>query len=270
MIILIVSLPHRYLRKVDCSSFFMCLLPVLPLPRAFMLQPQTVLNRQTRQAVCAINQSIFLRCLWMRHRYLRKVDCSSFVMCLILALPLRRGFMLRPGILLNRQTRQAVCEIKQPIFLRCLWIEHRYIRKLDCSSFVKCLLLALPLPRAFLQLPQIVLNRQTRQAVCAINQSIIPRCLWIEHSYLWKVNCSSFVVCLLLALPFPRAFLQQPLTVLNRQTRQVVRAINQSVFLRCLWIEHRYLRKEDCTSCAMCLLLVLPLPRHFCSYHEQN
>ncbi len=41
-------------------------------------------------------------------------------------------------------------------------------------------------------------------------------------------------MCLLLALPLPRAFLWQPLTVLTRQTRQAVRPINQSVFLRCL------------------------------------
>ncbi len=43
-------------------------------------------------------------------------------------------------------------------------------------------------------------------------------------------------MCPLLALPIPRAFLLQPLTVLTRQARQVVRAINQSIFLRCLWM----------------------------------
>ncbi len=37
----------------------------LPLPRALLWQPLTVLTRQTRQAVCALNQSIFLRCLWV-------------------------------------------------------------------------------------------------------------------------------------------------------------------------------------------------------------
>ncbi len=31
---------------------------------AFLLRPLTVLMRQTRQAVGAINQSIFRRCLW--------------------------------------------------------------------------------------------------------------------------------------------------------------------------------------------------------------
>ncbi len=45
--------------KVDGSGFVMCLLLALGLPRAFLQQPLTVLTRQTRQAVCAINQSIF-------------------------------------------------------------------------------------------------------------------------------------------------------------------------------------------------------------------
>ncbi len=51
---------HRYLWKVDCSSFAMCLLLVLPLPRAFLRWPLRALIRQTRWAVCAINQSIFI------------------------------------------------------------------------------------------------------------------------------------------------------------------------------------------------------------------
>jgi hypothetical protein len=46
------------------------------------------------------------------------------------------------------------------------------LRKVDCSSFVMRLLLALPRPRAFLQRPLTVQIRQTRQAVCAINESI--------------------------------------------------------------------------------------------------
>jgi len=45
-------------------------------------------------------------------------------------------------------------------------------------------------------------------------------------------------MCQLQELPFPRAFLWLPLMVLTRQTRQVVRAINQSSFLRCLRVEH--------------------------------
>jgi hypothetical protein len=42
-------------------------------------------------------------------------------------------------------------------------------------------------------------------------------------------------MCLLLVLPFPRAFLLQQLKVLPRQTKHAVRAINQSIFLRCWW-----------------------------------
>jgi hypothetical protein len=57
-------LDHRYLRKADCSSFDTCLLLALPLPKSFLCQPLTVLTRQTRQAVHAINTSILLRCLW--------------------------------------------------------------------------------------------------------------------------------------------------------------------------------------------------------------
>jgi hypothetical protein len=33
-----------------------------------------------------------------------------------------------------------------------------------------------------------------------------------------------------------KAFLLWPLTVLTRQTRLAVRALNQSIFLRCLWL----------------------------------
>ncbi len=34
---------------------------------SFLLQPLTILMRHTRQGVCAINQCIFLRCLWLPH-----------------------------------------------------------------------------------------------------------------------------------------------------------------------------------------------------------
>ncbi len=34
----------------------------------FLLQPLTVLMKQTRQAVCAIKQTILLRCVWGRLR----------------------------------------------------------------------------------------------------------------------------------------------------------------------------------------------------------
>ncbi len=54
-----IDLDHRYLRKVDCSSFVMCPLLVLPFQRAFLRQPLAALTRQTMQAVSAINQPIF-------------------------------------------------------------------------------------------------------------------------------------------------------------------------------------------------------------------
>ncbi len=55
----------KYLRKVVCSSFVMCMLLTLPLRKAFLQQPPTVLTRQTRQSVHAISHSIFLRSLWL-------------------------------------------------------------------------------------------------------------------------------------------------------------------------------------------------------------
>ncbi len=66
---------HRYLRKVDCSSFVMCPLLPLALPRIFLQQPLTVLTRQTSQVVHAINQSIFnMMSMDCAHRYIREVD----------------------------------------------------------------------------------------------------------------------------------------------------------------------------------------------------
>ncbi len=59
-----VSSSHRYLKKSRLLKFLMCLLLALPFLRAFLWWPLTLLTRQTRQAVCAINQSVFLRCLW--------------------------------------------------------------------------------------------------------------------------------------------------------------------------------------------------------------
>ncbi len=50
---------HRYLRKVDCSSFVMHQLLALAFQKVFMWWPLTALTRKTRQSVHAINQSIF-------------------------------------------------------------------------------------------------------------------------------------------------------------------------------------------------------------------
>jgi hypothetical protein len=55
---------------------------MLPFPRAFLLQPQTVPTRQTRQAVRAINQSIFLRCLWINQSWVVLCQTTNiFVQC---------------------------------------------------------------------------------------------------------------------------------------------------------------------------------------------
>jgi hypothetical protein len=54
-----MELNHRYLSEADCSSFGMCPQLALALQGYFLRQTLTVQIRQTRQAVCAINQSIF-------------------------------------------------------------------------------------------------------------------------------------------------------------------------------------------------------------------
>jgi hypothetical protein len=46
-------------RKVDSSSFALCLLPAFALPRDFLRHPVRVLPRQMRQVVCDTNQSIY-------------------------------------------------------------------------------------------------------------------------------------------------------------------------------------------------------------------
>jgi hypothetical protein len=57
---------HRHLSNIDCLSL------VVPTTSAtrnrllsflFLMRPFTVLVKQTRQAVCAVKQSVFLRCL---------------------------------------------------------------------------------------------------------------------------------------------------------------------------------------------------------------
>jgi len=62
-----MCLIHRYLKNIDCLSFVVCLLQAphfLAFFLFFFLWPLTVLMEQTRQAVCAVKQSILLRCLW--------------------------------------------------------------------------------------------------------------------------------------------------------------------------------------------------------------
>ncbi len=102
-------MPLSSLYYLDVYGFVMCLLLVLPLPRLFLLQPLKVLMRQTRQAVRAINQSIFLRCLWVC--YVPATSAAS-----------SKAFLLQPLTVLMRQTRKAIHIINQSIFLRCLWV----------------------------------------------------------------------------------------------------------------------------------------------------
>jgi hypothetical protein len=74
----------------------------------FLLRPCTVLIKQTKQAVCAIKQSIFL-------------DVNGFNFGIFFAENLRSLqellFLLRPCRVLIKQTKQAVCAIEQSIFL---------------------------------------------------------------------------------------------------------------------------------------------------------
>ncbi len=62
-----VTLAHKYQKsKIDCLRFDVCPLQV-PVFQGFFFfflrWPLTVLMKQTRQAVCAFNQSILLICL---------------------------------------------------------------------------------------------------------------------------------------------------------------------------------------------------------------
>ncbi len=67
---------HRHLRNIDSLSFVMCplLAPVLIVNRLLflflflLLRPFTELLKQTRYAVCAVKQSLLLRCLWFYYR----------------------------------------------------------------------------------------------------------------------------------------------------------------------------------------------------------
>ncbi len=64
----------------------------------------------------------------------------------------------------------------------------------------------------------------------SLEATTLGRC--ICHRYLKKRKLVQFVTCRLLALPVPRAFLKRPPTVLTRETRQAIHAINQSISLQ--------------------------------------
>ncbi len=60
---------HRHLSNIDCLIFVMCPLIVLVLIgffSSFLLWLLTVLMKQIRQAVYAIQHSIIFRCLWAK------------------------------------------------------------------------------------------------------------------------------------------------------------------------------------------------------------
>jgi hypothetical protein len=48
---------------------------------------------------------------------------------------------------------------------------------------------------------------------------LIIQYLWSTHRYLKNIDCLSFVMCLLLSMPLPMAFLWWPLTVLTKQNK---------------------------------------------------
>jgi hypothetical protein len=62
------------------------------------------------------------------------------------------------------------------------------------------------------------------------SRTVLVAKTWTIYRYMRKVDCSCCFMCPALALALPRVFLWQPLAVVTRQTRQVVHAINQSIF----------------------------------------
>ena len=91
---------------------------------------------------------------------------------------------------------------------------------------------------------------------------------WVKHVLICnhryqkaKIDCLSFVMCLLLTQPiiaFFSSFLVRPFTLLMKQTRQAVRAVKQSIILRCLWCWQCILNtnagKPTDLSCHRCLI----------------
>jgi hypothetical protein len=57
-------------------------------------------------------------------------------------------------------------------------------------------------------------------------------------------------------LAFFLSFLLQPLTVLLRQTRQAIHAINQPIFLKCLWAFLHKTKHEGQTAFLACQVYV--------------
>ncbi len=103
---------------------------------------------------------LILLCLWSIHRYLKKsrllkfcyvlasIDASSngiFAAATKCANKAKQGRQYMPLISLF----DNVMSMSQLILLY-LWTIHRYLKNIDCLSFVMCLLLSMPLPMAFL------------------------------------------------------------------------------------------------------------------------
>ena len=63
-----------------------------------------------------------------------------------------------------------------------------------------------------------------------ISLFLIETSLSSQTSRIKPSRLLKFCYVALLVMPLPRAFLWQPLTVINRQTMQALRAINQSIF----------------------------------------
>ncbi len=59
-----------------------------------------------------------------------------------------------------------------------------------------------------------------------------------------KIDCLRFVMCLPLA-PVFQGFFMQPLTILMKQTRQVVRAIKPSIYLDVYGMAHFLIVTDD-------------------------
>jgi len=55
--------------EISCKNRLLKFFYVLPLQRAFLQETLTELKKHTRQAFLVRNQSIFLRCLSLKHRY---------------------------------------------------------------------------------------------------------------------------------------------------------------------------------------------------------
>ncbi len=122
------------------------------------------------------NFSVLKRLIWDRgeHRYLRIVDCPTLIS--LWKIHFNKTRTLVVGTKLGR-LGSPNCPVSLPS-----WSAH-----LPCwpACFVLCPQLALAFQSMFLRHPLTVLTRQTRQAVCAIKQSIFNVMSMVE--YWWRI-----------------------------------------------------------------------------------